>query len=313
MPDPLYTALNVLYLVPAVTLLVAVAVITVAIARRPVEAQLPHDLSFLISAAQRRSLVAMALAIVVFLALFSLTIALPHLLGTPLAVAPTLAGATGLALYALTPPTIIPIDPSEPRTASLTPRAVSSFIEPRAAATFSGALVLLMGFIVFAGITSSSDDMGGHRQIAFHNDTLSSGAGPYAGWFYGIPVLACAALLVVTSWWALRRISGTAALPHADDAELDSAWRRASNSIILAIASIATLVQFGALAYLSGSAMVRAAEGISAGWMSAGAALMIIATAALSAGVAWAARTVIRVVHMPARLSRASLSKREPV
>jgi hypothetical protein len=250
----------------------------------------------LLRAARRRVVLAVLFSGLVILTLVAAACFLRPSLGLPLALAPALAVSAGLLLYSATPPHVEVVDSGAGRQASLTPRTPLSFVSPLGAAFLAVAVILQTLFLVFSGVTSSPDDSGRHRLIAFETADAASASSPYAGWFYGVPLLLATIVLLGATFLALWRVSSTPALPHRGLANVDAGWRRATGRIILAISGSALLVQFGASALQSGLAMRSAyLDGVASGWDTAGLiltmfglAMMVGSIVAVTLAVLWA-------------------------
>lgn len=255
-------------------LCVAVIVAAVWLAARRRRSRLPAPaplVAALLKAARRRAVVAVTLSIVVIVALFATGHFLNSMVGLPVALAPALGGAAGLLLYAATPPSVLRLDPASARAASLTPRTPLSFVPGWGAALLATVAVAQVVFLVFTGATSSADESGRYRAIAFHTADAASSSSPYAGWFYGVPLLGATAILVAAVLLALWRVSSTPALPQRELAAVDAGWRRTTNRIIVSVGIAALLLQFGSVAIPSGLAIGNAAfEGVPADWQTIG-------------------------------------------
>jgi len=236
--------------------LVVMVVWSITHRRRP--AQLSARAVPVIAAARRRALIAVGFAFVVFLAGAVAGVTFPSLLGMPFAAMPLVAGASGLLLYAATPPRDVSVAAEQVRTAGLTRR---SWLTTAPAGWMHVCLEVVLVFValvIFCGVTAQADDHGRSRAIGFADDEYATLASPYPGWFYGIPALAGLALLVVSTIIALRRIVATAAFPHPDDHDADAQWRRASTAVVLKLASGALLFSVGGIAMTAGFAMRNA-------------------------------------------------------
>lgn len=242
--------------------------------------------------AGRRALTAVAFAAVVCVSLGMAGLALPALLGLPILLAAPLAAVAGLLLYVSTPPTAHRFKPTEIRSASLTPREPGAYLSPRLTLPPLVALAVLVVFVVFAGVTASPDDLGFSRSIAFSSEDQASSSSPYAGWFYGAPLLGACAAVVAVAILTLRRISAAPALPGPALHNLDGIWRRESMRIVSAITVFAVTLPLGGAAAISGRAMLSAVfPGVGITWTVLGIGLLIggaicLVLAALSITVA---------------------------
>lgn len=259
-------------------------------------APLESSVQSLLDAARRRAVIAVIVSGVVIVALFAAGCVLPSLGGLPIALAPALGGAAGLLLYSATPPRAVVVDSDTARDASLTPRTPLSFVPTRGAGLLVVAVVLQIALLVFTGVTSSPDESGRSRTIAFRVADAASASSPYPGWFYGVPLLVATVVLAVATFLALGRVSATPALPQRASADVDAGWRRATNRIIVAISGAVLLLQLGGTALQSGLAMRNAYfEGVPVIWNAIGQILawlglllMIGSIAALTLATLWA-------------------------
>ena len=280
--------------------LCVVAVVTIVwlIVRRRATGGVPlaPPVQSLLDAARKRAVFAVLSSAAVVVALFVVGYFLNALVGLPIVLAPALGGATGLLLYSATPPRVVELDSDAARAASLTPRTPLSFVPTRGSSILAVVVILQIAFLIFTGATSSPDESGRYRMIAFQTADSGSASSPYAGWFYGLPLLVTTVILVATTLLALWRVSSTPALPHPDLAEVDAGWRRATARIIVAIGGAALLLQFGEVAIQSGLAIRNAYfDGVPSGWdmigqlfEGAGLLMMIGSIVALTLAALWA-------------------------
>lgn len=275
----------------------AVTVVWAIVRRRPRRADsLAPPVQVLLGAARRRAVIAVLFAGVVIFALFVAGYLLNSLVGLPVAIAPALGGSAGLLLYSATPPRVVAVESDAARDASLTPRTPLSFVPALGASLLAVVVIVQLAFFIFTGVTSSPDESGRSRVIRFQTADLAAASSPYAGWWYGIPLLVTTVILVSATFLALWRVSSTPALPQRELAEVDAGWRRATNRILLAIAGAAVLLQFGGAAVQSGLAIRNAYfDGVPPGWETlgqvfegAGLVMMIGSIAGLTLAALWA-------------------------
>lgn len=137
------------------------------------------------------------------------------------------------------------------RSAELAPRTGGSFgprwgfLLPLASAA------LLVLFLVATGLSGSADESGLQRQIS-NGD--GSSAGPYPGWFYGVPLIIVTVLLAVSVLVVLHRIAAAPRPVNPSLYSLDDSLRRAATRFVMLLSSSALLVYFAAVAILAGSA-----------------------------------------------------------
>lgn len=251
--------------------------------------------------AKRRFLVAGAATAVVLLAGFIGAATFPAALGLPLAVAPGLAGAAGLALYAATPPPKHPVGEDGTRAASLEPRRSWSFAPWRVlsllAVLFGATFVLLL----VTSVTSSPDEAGRYREVTFSDATFVSSSGPYPGWFYALPLIATLVLLLAAALLAARRIAVTPSLPGAGLDRQDRSWRIASTRVVTTLVAACVSLQFGGVAVFGGNAIHNAAfhPGVSTATQITGDLLFVLGIAALVASIVWFTLAVLRAFGLP--------------
>ena len=274
-----------------------VAIVWLIVRRRPQRGEpLAPPVRSLLDAARRRAVIAVVFSGVVIVALFVAGYFLNALVGLPVVLAPALGGAAGLLLYSATPPRVVVVESDAAREASLTRRTPLSFLPTLGASLLAVVVIVQIVFLIFTGVTSSPDESGRYRMIAFQTADSGSASGPYAGWFYGVPLLVTTVILVATTLLALWRVSSTPALPQRELAEVDAGWRRATNRIIVAISGAALLLQFGEVAVQSGLAIRNAYfDGVPTGWDTigqvfegVGLAMMIGSIAGLTLAALWA-------------------------
>ncbi|MEV8252817.1 hypothetical protein AB0O95_02505 [Rhodoglobus sp. NPDC076762] len=202
--------------------------------------------------AQRRAVVSVAFAIALFVAIASVGIGAPQLLGLPFGIAPGLAVSGGLLLFAASAPLRI-AQPAR-NSAELNRRHPWSF-GPRWVFVLPLAIAAaFVALLVATGLTASADEMGLSRAITAADATTSSTAGPYPGWFYGVPLIAVTVVLAVSTLLALSRVSATPSLPNEGLAELDRQWRSVSTLVITKLSTSALLLYFGGTAFIAGQA-----------------------------------------------------------
>lgn len=229
--------------------------------RRPVrspDVNAEHVGTKALQGARRRAVAAMGASAAVLVSMVLLGLSVPLLLGVPVLLAAPASAVVGLLLYSFTPAARHVFAPSEVRSASLVPREITSYVSGRLFVPPVIALVVLVVFVIIAGLTATTDDLGLSRAIAFSSPNATSAASPYAGWFYGLPLLGACAVLVAVTILAMRRISAVPAFPGPDLTGLDAAWRRESMRVVSAIAVFALALPFGGAAAISGRAMLSA-------------------------------------------------------
>lgn len=207
--------------------------------------------------AQLRALVAVAFTVVMFLALFRASIALTGLVGLPVALTAGSSASAGLLLYSALPAAKLPA--ATHNSAALIRRSPWSFGRRRTFLLPLAVIAAFGAFLVATGVTSSTDEQGRHRLIRIDDALHGSAAGPYPGWFYGVPLLLVTLALAASAFLALRRISSSPALPDPRMAALDRRWREVSTQVVVRLATGALLGYFGGTAVVAGRAMMNVA------------------------------------------------------
>ncbi|RAN72590.1 hypothetical protein B5P43_32150 [Bacillus sp. SRB_336] len=223
-------------------------------------------------AAQLRAVVGIAFAVVMFTALFRVSIGVTGQVGLPLALTAGVSASGGLLLYSALPAGTRRAASRQTGTRRAASRQTGSrqaashhapsawdLLKPRALALPLAALLAYVALLVATGLTSSPDSRGRYRVLAVADATSTSAATPYPGWYYGIPLLLVSAVLAGSALLALRRIAGTHALPDPRMAVLDLRWREISAKVLLRLTTGALLGYFGGTAAVTGQAMVNVA------------------------------------------------------
>ena len=189
---------------------------------------------------------------VVLWALDRINQAQPSWYGLPLMLAPGVAAVIGLLVFALSPTRIV-TDRSRRRSADLVPRRVWTygpawgFLLPLCAA------VAVVVFAVIAGLAASTPPDGTFRSITIGSRT----AGPYPGWYYGVPLIGLTVLLAAATLFALGRIASAARPEHFD--ELDRAVRVLATRVVMQLSSGALFLYSGGVLLVAGWATRNAA------------------------------------------------------
>lgn len=271
-------------------------------------------LSRAVRSARRRFVVAIGFTALLLFAGFVAALAFPRLLGMPVAIAPAIAGAGGLLLYAVTPPASSSMEGNSVRVASLELRHAWSFASRRSlvglAALFGSVLVLLL----VTGLTSSPDDAGRYRAITFMSDSFISSAMPYPGWFYAIPLITATILLAVTALLALRRIASVPSLPGPGLERQDRVWRIASTRILTTIIAAIMSLQLGGIAVFAGSTAHNAAfqPGVPLIAQATADTLFMIGIVALGASLVWFTLATLRAFELPQTVAHDAAIRVEP-
>jgi hypothetical protein len=206
----------------------------------------------LVGAVRRRMLLGILVGLLVTIAVASLPI---DRVQTAIAIAPGVGAAFGLAALAISP---FPrrVAESGLRQADLTPRGLASF-GPRWGFVLPlvGAVLLVL-LLIATGVSSTPDDFGRLRDITVSAPEQTNSAGPYPGWFYGVPILLAVGLLIAGLLTALHRVAGAPRIGTADVAALDSALRSALTRFVMLFGSAVVVLYLGAIT-LTAAAAIR--------------------------------------------------------
>lgn len=228
--------------------------------------------------ARLKAVVAVLLSMVAGAVMIAIDSAQPQLLGLSSAVAPGVAGIIGISIYAAFPPRTVEVSDATPRMASLTRRTAWSYVSK--AAVF-GPVTLAAGitvFLIFTGMTARADERGRYRQIGFETEAQASAAGPYPGWFYGIPLIIVTVVLLGATVLAYWRLSSTPVFPLPHLKPLDARWRRVSTRVVASLSIAGLLLQFGGVSVSAGTAITRATfrPGVHLAWDIAGFSFLVV-------------------------------------
>ncbi|WP_425862443.1 hypothetical protein [Arthrobacter sp. TWP1-1] len=180
--------------------------------------------------AQLRPAAGMVFALIMFAALFRVSIGITGQAGLPTALTAGLAASGGLLLFSALPATSLPTDslPSGPMPARQKLAAKKHFIGPFAT---------LIVFLAFLMVSAQAD-------------------ASYPGWEGALPLALATLALTGSSLLALRRLSRTASLPDPRMAVLDRRWRELSARLVLTFTSGALLAYLGGTAVATGQSLL---------------------------------------------------------
>lgn len=214
-----------------------------------------------------RNISTVAVAGVVLWLLSIVNAARPGWYGLPLMLAPGLAAAIGLVVFALVPT----------RNVTVRRRRRSADLEPRRPWSYGPAwgfrLPVIIGtaviiFAISTGLASGADPDGRYRVITVGSST----AGPYPGWYYGLPLIVMTVLLAAATLVALGRIASTARSAVTDDHveehcdDLDRVVRILATRVVMQLSSGALFLYFGGVLVVAG----RATTNVATTWASGG-------------------------------------------
>lgn len=183
--------------------------------------------------------------------------------GIGLAVSPALAGTAGLLTYSLMG--VRGRTTEITRTASLHARTWYDHLPGRTVTLWLLCLLLGVGSLVAFGATSSRDSLG--RYSSYQNvltdgigSEITTSAGPYPGWFYGVPMLVATLILIAATWFALWRTASAPALPEAGLELADQTWRTESSQVLLQLSAGTILLQTAGSLWFGGLAIGNAVK-----------------------------------------------------
>ncbi len=244
-----------LVLVPAAV--VGLVVLLVLLSRAT-----PGPLPVTAVAARRHAIATMALALAVAVIAVAVGLRIAALtsglrVGLAIGLVPALGGLGFLAVHSIGEATW-PRPAGELRRASLERRTVRDVVPPvmlRAAAAWSASLlVALLAFGLAAADTG--------RAVTVTFAESSSTSGPFPGWFYGLPLLGAAAVVIAGTWGVLHQIATRPTVAQTAP-RWDLALRRLSaHRVLRGTQTVLGLMLVGVL-LVAGSALLNAGRGTS--------------------------------------------------
>lgn len=215
--------------------------------------------------------------------------------------------ASTVAIWTYTRPRLDPGPATDPvRHVDLTPRRPFGFGPRWAVGVPFVAASLLIGLLLWTGPLGSPDEAGrakafratGDVSIALSGDRYVPVAGvttaePFSGWYYGLPLLVTATLLLAALVYGLAWVARTPRQGGAEGACVDARFRHLSASLMMALAwQLSLMSALDALAFWTASVQVTIGDA-AAVWQptpplsTAAAALFGVALAALAVAL-WA-------------------------
>jgi hypothetical protein len=178
-------------------------------------------------------------------------------LGRGTMLAPAVLGIFVVAGVGLGETVVRPQRPTGPRTASLAARREADYL-PRALSTaVAGITVFHLATLALTTATASADDMGrAGRQVAAQCGNIGSGASPYPGSFYSVPLTLLLLVIGLATAAALRAVVRRPRGFAPDDVG-DDVLRQRSATRVLAAAGAAVAAGHVGIAFFAGTALLR--------------------------------------------------------
>ena len=259
-----------------------------------------------------RNLSALAAATLVAAALGTIGLTMVVDFGRLVLITPILAASAAIAFFALVPATPFR-EGAGARSADLSPRTPWSFGPRWIFALPAVAAATLIVVSVGVGLAADADG----RTISHAYDRGGNSAGPFPGFFYGVPVLAAIAVLACVAVIALVRIASAARPSDETLREADAAVRLLAIRVVMKSATSALAVTLGIILLLAGSSTQKVAGGLTGfagsvdvsippdgALVALGMIELGLGVIALVAGVAFLLWAVSDAVRKPFELSR---------
>lgn len=178
-------------------------------------------------------------------------------LGRGVMLAPAVLGLFVVAGVGLGEAVVRPRRASGLRTASLAPRRVADYLPQALTTAVGGVTALHLATLGLTTATGTADDMGrAGRQVVATCGDMSSGAGPYPGSFYSVPLIMLLLAIALATTAALmavvRRPRGLAPDDVGDDV-----LRQRSATRVVAAGGAAVAASHVGIAFFAGTALLR--------------------------------------------------------
>ena len=189
--------------------------------------------------------------------------------GLAYAIAGGVGAVAGLTAYNLCPRAAWSSPRGKRVIAELTPRRPTSFARQWVFTLPLASAIALIGMLIITGVYSSTDENGLHRiyqrrglsgwgvedgQVVDVQYNLGS-TGPFPGWYYGVPIMISAILLIVVVYWSLRRIAAAARPVVPDLFDTDTALRSLRTVFVMTASSAALAFQVAGLLAITGNVL----------------------------------------------------------
>ena len=218
----------------------------------------PGHLAVGVRIARRRSLVriaiAIAVAVVVGVAGLGVNAATPDLFGLPLLLTPLAMTCAGFIVIAVWPQVAV-AETAVHRSADLIPRGPWSYIPGWSLALTAFSAVLVLVAVLVFGVTSSPQPDGLFRAVQVDALPYSSTAGPYPGWFYGVPIGVMIAGTALVAVLALVRVSSAPRPTDTTLREVDQIMRMILTRVVAKFAAGTFTVYVGGMVFFGGAAL----------------------------------------------------------
>lgn len=180
-------------------------------------------------------------------------------LGRMLLLTPILAASAAIAFFVLAP-TAPFHEAAGTRSADLSPRRPWCFGPRWLFVVPAIAAAALLAVTVALGLAADADG----RSISHDYGRGASGAGPFPGFFYGVPLLTAIAVLACVTALALVRIASAPRPSDESLREADATIRLLAIRVAMKSATSALVFTLGIVLLLAGSATHRVATGVQA-------------------------------------------------
>lgn len=116
----------------------------------------------------------------------------------------------------------------------------------------AAAAALMISAIVFFGASSSADEQGRQRTITVDAGIVGASSSPYPGWYYGLPALVLALVLLAATVLALARVAHHPLRGTADEREAARGWRAGLARVVMAVGTGSFLLYTGGMTLMAG-------------------------------------------------------------
>ncbi|TFD49857.1 hypothetical protein E3T55_10535 [Cryobacterium frigoriphilum] len=164
-----------------------------------------------------------------------------------------------LVVVAALPKVLVP-EVGAKRSADLARRRPWSYAPAWALVLPAASGLLLLAAIVAFGVTSSPQEDGLDRSLTLTDSPYSNTAGPYPGWYYGLPLALLVALITIAAAVALARVAASSRPTDESLRQVDRVMRVLATRIIMKLTSGTFVAYLGGLLLLGSKAMMSASN-----------------------------------------------------